>query len=85
MTTPREAKNASSAQRRAATFSEEEAMAHITLVTGTTTRQRPTARAYVVRPRRRPLKQRLLFIAIALAIVLLALAGWATQALRTAT
>jgi hypothetical protein len=56
-------------------------MAHITLVTGTTTRQTP----YVVRPRRRPLKQRLILGAIALAIVLLALAGWATQALRAAT
>jgi len=67
------------------TFSEEEAMAHITLITDTTTRQRPTARAYVGRPRRRPLKQRLILAAIALAILLLALAGWATQALRTAT
>jgi hypothetical protein len=60
-------------------------MANITLVPGTTTRQSPTPRAYVVRPRRRPLKQRLIFAAIALAIVLLALAGWATQAFRTAT
>ena len=59
-------------------------MAHVTLITGTTTRQRPTAGAHV-RPRRRPLKQRLILAAIALAIVLLALAGWATQALRTAT
>jgi multisubunit Na+/H+ antiporter MnhC subunit len=61
------------------------AMAHITFVPGTTARQSPTARAYVVRPRRRPLKQRLILAAIVLAIVLLALAGWATQALRTAT
>jgi len=60
-------------------------MAHITLVTDTTTRQSRTARAYVVRPRRRPLKQRLILAAIALAILLLALAGWATQALRTTT
>ena len=60
-------------------------MANITLVTGSTTRQSPTARAYVVRPRRRPFKQRLILVAIALAIVLLALAGWAVQALRAAT
>jgi hypothetical protein len=60
-------------------------MAHITLVTSTTARQRPTARAYVVRPRRRSLKLRLILAAIALAILLLALAGWATQALRTTT
>ncbi|HEY8775314.1 MAG TPA: hypothetical protein VIM33_02410 [Gaiellaceae bacterium] len=58
-------------------------MAHIRLVPGTTTRQTPTAHAYVVRPRRRPLRRRLLFAAIAFAIVLLALAGWAIQALRT--
>jgi multisubunit Na+/H+ antiporter MnhC subunit len=73
--------------RRAATFSEEEAMAKTRLVIGTTTRQSPTAPAYVVRPRRRPFKQRLILaaIAIALALVLLALGGWAAQALRAAT
>jgi multisubunit Na+/H+ antiporter MnhC subunit len=60
-------------------------MAHIRLVTGTTTRQSPRAPAYIVRPRRRPLKQRLILAAIVLAIVLLALAGWAVQALRAAT
>jgi hypothetical protein len=59
-------------------------MAH-RFVIGTTTRQSPTASAYIVRPRRRPLKQRLILAAIALAIVLLALGGWAAQALRTAT
>jgi hypothetical protein len=83
--TPCEAKDASSAQRRAATFSEEEAMAHIALVPGTTARRRPTAHAYVVRHRRRPFKQRLILVAIALAILLLALAGWVAQALRAAT
>jgi hypothetical protein len=60
-------------------------MTNTRLVIGTTTRQSPTAPAYVVRPRRRPLKQCLLFVAIALALVLLALGGWAAQALRAAT
>jgi len=60
-------------------------MPHIRLVSGTTTRQSRAAPAYVVRRRRRPLKQRLTLAAIALAIVLLALAGWAAQGLRAAT
>jgi flagellar basal body-associated protein FliL len=34
--------------------------------------------------RRRPIKQRLILILIGLAIVLLALGGWAAQALRLA-
>jgi O-antigen ligase len=57
-------------------------MAHIRLGIGTTTRQSPTVPAYVLRPRRRPLKQRLILAGIALAIVLLALGGWTARALR---
>ena len=49
------------------------------------TRQSIPAPPDFARARRRPLKQRLMLAAIALAIVLLALAGWATQALRAAT
>jgi hypothetical protein len=64
------------------TGSRSRAMTHIRLVPGTTTRQ-TTAHADVVRPRGRPLRRRLLFASIAFAIVLLALAGWTIQALRT--
>jgi hypothetical protein len=59
-------------------------MAYTRLVIGTATRQSPKAPAYVVRPRRRPLNQRVLITVIGLAIVLLALGGWAAQALRLA-
>jgi hypothetical protein len=67
-----------------ANFSEEEAMAHTKLVIGTTKAQSPKAPAYVVRVRRTPIKRRLILTAIALAIVLLALAGWAVQPFRAA-
>jgi hypothetical protein len=54
-------------------FSEGEAMAQTRLVNGTTTRYGG---------RRMPISQRLILVAIGLAIVLLALGGWAAQALR---
>lgn len=38
----------------------------------------------VIGSRRMPIKQRLLFVLIAFAIVLLALGGWAAQGLRLA-
>jgi hypothetical protein len=48
-------------------------------------RQSMPAPREFARVQRRPLKQRLIIAVIALAIVLLALAGWAAQALRAAT
>jgi hypothetical protein len=54
-------------------LSEREAMAQIRFVNGTTTRYGG---------RRMPISQRLILVAIGLAIVLLALGGWAAQALR---
>ena len=53
-------------------------MAHTKLVIGTTNRRSPTAPAYVVRARRTPIRQHLIDTANALAIVLFALADWAT-------
>jgi len=53
-------------------------MAHTKLVLGTTTRRSPTGREYVVRARRTPSGRHLCDAANALAIVLFALAGWAT-------
>jgi cytochrome oxidase assembly protein ShyY1 len=47
-------------------------------------RQSIAAQPGVARVRRRPIKQRLLLVLIAFAIVLLALGGWAVQALRLA-
>jgi hypothetical protein len=61
-----------------ANFSEEEAMAQTKLVIGTTKRRSPTALAYVVRARRTPIRRPLIETANAPAIVLLALADWAT-------
>jgi hypothetical protein len=55
-------------------------MADSKLVIGTTEWRSPTAPAYVVSVRRTPIKRRLTFAAIGLAIVLLAVAGWAVQA-----
>ena len=43
-----------------------------------------SARSGFTRRRRRPIKRRLIFAAIGLAILLLALAGWAVQAFRPA-
>jgi hypothetical protein len=54
-------------------FSEGEAMAQTRLVNGTT---------MGARGRRMPISQFLILVAIGLAIVLLALGGWAAQALR---
>ena len=50
-------------------------MARTTPVIGTTTRRSVAAQ-------RRPIKQRLILVLIAFAIVLLALGGWAAQGLR---
>jgi hypothetical protein len=59
-------------------------MAQARLIISTRTRQSmPTPPAYA-RSRRRPLSRRLVFAVIGLAIVLLALSGWAAQALRLA-
>jgi hypothetical protein len=57
-------------------------MARTRPVIGTTTRQSIAAQPGVARTRRRPIKQRLLLVLIA--IVLLALGGWAAQGLRLA-
>ena len=65
-------------------FSEGEAMARTRPVIGTTTRQSIAAQPGGARIRRRPIKQRLLLVLIAIAIVLLALGGWAAQGLRLA-
>jgi len=43
-----------------------------------------SARSGFTRRSRRPIKRRLIFAAIGLAILLLALAGWAVQAFRPA-
>jgi hypothetical protein len=59
-------------------------MAQGRFVIGITRQTVPAPREFA-RVRRRPLKQRLIVAVIALAIVLLALAGWAAQALRAAT
>jgi hypothetical protein len=50
-------------------------MARTRPVIGTTTRQSIAAQPGVARTRRRPIKQRLLLVLIAIAIVLLALGG----------
>jgi hypothetical protein len=60
-------------------------MAHSTLVLSTTTRPSRTARANVIRRRRGPLQRRLILTVFALAILLLALGGWAVQAFRALT
>jgi hypothetical protein len=65
--------DASSVQPTGCDFSEGEAMAQTRFVNGTTTRDGG---------RRMPISQRLILVAIGLAIVLLALGGWAAQALR---
>jgi len=59
-------------------------MARTRPVIGTTTRLSVGTQPGVARSRRRPIKQRLLLVLIAFAIVLLALGGWAVQALRLA-
>src|SRR5512133_2313892 len=64
--------------RMVANFSEEEATAQTKLVIGTTRRRSPTDPAYVVRARRTPITRHLIDTADALAIVLFALADWAT-------
>jgi hypothetical protein len=59
-------------------------MAQASLIISTKARQSmPTPPAFA-RIRRRPLNQRMVLAAIGLAIVLLALGGWAVQALRLA-
>jgi hypothetical protein len=83
-TTPAEAKDASSVQPIGCDFSEGEAMAHTRFTTGTATRQQITAAPYAGRIRRRRSNRRLVLVLIAFAIVLLALGGWAVQALRLA-
>jgi len=65
-------------------FSEGEAMARTRPVIGTTTRQSNAAQPGVARTRRRPIKQKLVLVLLGLAILLLALGGWAVQALRLA-
>jgi hypothetical protein len=84
VTTPHEAKIASSVQPTRCDFSEGEAMAQNRLLISTSTRQRVPAPPAFFPSRRRPIKQRLILILIGLAIVLLALGGWAAQALRLA-
>jgi hypothetical protein len=64
--------------------SDEEARARTNLVIGATKRPSSTASAYNGRSRRMSIKRLLMLTAIALAIVVLALAGWATRALRAA-
>jgi hypothetical protein len=59
-------------------------MAQTGLVLGTATRQSMSVPPAVARIRLRPNKQRLVLVLIAFAIVLLALGGWAAQALRLA-
>ena len=59
-------------------------MAHTRLSTGTTTRQRMTVAPHARRIRRTTINQRLVLVLIAFAIALLALGGWAVQALRLA-
>jgi hypothetical protein len=59
-------------------------MAHTRVTTGTATRQHMTAVPYARRIRRRRINERLVLVLIALAIVLLALGGWAVQPLRLA-
>jgi hypothetical protein len=54
------------------------------VASGTTTRQSIAGQPAVARNRRMPIKQRLLLVLIAFAIVLLALGGWAAQGLRLA-
>ena len=51
---------------------------------GTTTWRSIAAQPGVARIRRRPIKQRLLIVLIAFAIILLALGGWAAKGLRLA-
>jgi len=53
-------------------------MAQTKLAIGTTKRRSPTASSYVFRARRTPSRRHLIDTANALAIVLLALARWAT-------
>jgi hypothetical protein len=58
------------------------AQARLTISTGA--RQSMPAPPAYARSRRRPLSRRLVFAVIGLAVVLLALSGWAAQALRVA-
>jgi hypothetical protein len=59
-------------------------MAQARLTMSTRERQSMPAPPAYARSRRRPLSRRLVLAAIGLAIVLLALIGWAAQALRLA-
>jgi hypothetical protein len=59
-------------------------MAQARLIISTKAWQSMPAPPAFARSRRRPLNQRLVLAVIALAIVLLALGGWAGQALRLA-
>jgi hypothetical protein len=59
-------------------------MAQNRLLISTSTRQSMPAPPDFFPRRRRPIKQRLILTLIGLAIVLLALGGWAVQALRLA-
>jgi hypothetical protein len=59
-------------------------MARTRSVIGTATRQGVARQPGVARIRRRPIKRRLLLVLIALAIILLALGGWAAKGLRLA-
>jgi hypothetical protein len=65
-------------------FSEGEAMANTRVTPGTATWQQFAAAPYARRLRRGQSNQRLVLVLIAFAIVLLALGGWAVQALRLA-
>ena len=59
-------------------------MARTRPVIGTATRQSIAGPSDPARIRRRPIKQRLFLVLIALAIILLALGGWAAKGLRLA-
>ena len=59
-------------------------MARTRPVIGTATRQSIPGQPGVARIRRRPIKQRLFLVLIAVAIILLALGGWAAKGLRLA-
>jgi len=65
-------------------FSEGEAMVQARLLIGGTARQSVPAPPTFARSRRRLINQRLILTVIGLALVLLALGGWAAQALRLA-
>jgi len=59
-------------------------MARTRQVTGTATRQSGATQSGVARIQKRPIKQRLLLVLLALAIILIALGGWAAKGLRLA-